>query len=241
MSFTELGPQLLKLPNVDYLLSEVFSQDPLERYFSRQRHRGGNNDNLTAEQVPRSGMTLIQQQAIYRDLKTMNVEQDISNLSASQPLKKRPRITRQWNGVYIVHIMHNHITVIIIITRENYIIQCPNYVLSLTFGFRDFLVPFLYLLSNYIVHPLANAWPRIDTHRLITAFRSAMLYTSNAGGMLWAIVSQQHKRVFVFMASSVICKWMLVPWLYVCILLCWGGGEQWPLSLPLGKEPSAKE
>ena len=35
-SFTELGPQLLKLPNVDYLLSEVFSQDPLERYFSRQ-------------------------------------------------------------------------------------------------------------------------------------------------------------------------------------------------------------
>ena len=74
MSFTELGPQLLKLPNVDYLLSEVFSQDPLERYFSRQRHRGGSNDNRTAEQVPLSGMTLIQQQAIYRDLKTMNVE-----------------------------------------------------------------------------------------------------------------------------------------------------------------------
>ena len=95
MSFTELGPQLLKLPNVDYLLSEVFSQDPLERYFSRQRHRGESNDNPTAEQVPLSGMTLIQQQAIYRDLKTMNVDQEVSNLSASQPLKKRPRITRQ--------------------------------------------------------------------------------------------------------------------------------------------------
>ena len=29
-SFTELGPKLLKLPGVKYLLSEVFSQDPLE-------------------------------------------------------------------------------------------------------------------------------------------------------------------------------------------------------------------
>ena len=70
MSFTELGPQLLKLPNVDYLLSEVFSQDHLEHY-SCQRHCGGSNDNPTAEQDPLSGMTLIQQQAIYRDLKTM--------------------------------------------------------------------------------------------------------------------------------------------------------------------------
>ena len=91
-SFTELGPQLLKLPTVDYLLSEVFSQDPLEHYFSCQRHRGGSNDNPTAEQVPLNAITLIQQQAIYRDLKTMNVEQEVSNLSASQPLKKRPRI-----------------------------------------------------------------------------------------------------------------------------------------------------
>ena len=60
MSFTELGPQLLKLPNVDYLLNEVFSQDSLERYFSRQRHCGGSNNNPTTEQVPLSGMTLLQ-------------------------------------------------------------------------------------------------------------------------------------------------------------------------------------
>ena len=33
-SFTELGPQLLRLPGVKYMLSKVFSQDPLERYFS---------------------------------------------------------------------------------------------------------------------------------------------------------------------------------------------------------------
>ena len=45
---TKLGPQLLKIPNVKYLLSEVFSQDPLERHFSHQRHCGGSNDNPTA-------------------------------------------------------------------------------------------------------------------------------------------------------------------------------------------------
>ena len=49
-SFTELGPKLLQLPGVKYLLSEVFSQDPLERYFSKQRHRGGSKDNPTVDE-----------------------------------------------------------------------------------------------------------------------------------------------------------------------------------------------
>ena len=94
LSFSELGPQLLRLPGVQYLLSEVFSQDPLERYFSRQRHRGGSNDNPTACQVPYNAATLVQQQSVYRDLKSMNVEvgSQTTRLSvASQPLKKRPR------------------------------------------------------------------------------------------------------------------------------------------------------
>ena len=95
-SFTELGPKLLKVPGVNYILSEVFSQDPLERYFSRQRHRGGSNDNPTAFQVPFNASTLIQQQRIYKDLKTMNVtsvvEHDEPYLeSVCQPLKKRHR------------------------------------------------------------------------------------------------------------------------------------------------------
>ncbi len=32
-SFTELAPTLLRVPGVKYVLSEVFSQDPLERHF----------------------------------------------------------------------------------------------------------------------------------------------------------------------------------------------------------------
>ena len=93
-SFTELGPQLLAYADVEYLLSEVFSQDPLERYFSKQRHRGGSNENPTAAQVPLNGMTIVQQQSIYKDIKTMNIEQDCSpgcNNMYTQPLPKRRR------------------------------------------------------------------------------------------------------------------------------------------------------
>ena len=73
-SFTELGPQLLRLPGVKYLLSKVFSQDPFEQYFSRQHHCGGTNKNSTANQVPYNTTRLVQQQSMYHDLKTMNVE-----------------------------------------------------------------------------------------------------------------------------------------------------------------------
>lgn len=75
---------------MQYLLSEVFSQDPLERYFSRQRHRGGSNDNPTAAQVPYNAATLVQQQSVYQDLKTLNVEaeQGIELQTAAQPLCK---------------------------------------------------------------------------------------------------------------------------------------------------------
>lgn len=94
-SFTELAPQLLEVPGVKYLLSEVFSQDPLERYFSRQRHRGGSNDNPTAFRVPFNAATLVQQQSVYQDVKTMNVERSVHQavLTASQPLPKRARTT----------------------------------------------------------------------------------------------------------------------------------------------------
>ena len=96
-SFIELGPLLLRQQGVKYLLSEVFNQDPLEKYFSRQRHRGGGADNPTVEEFRDNTATLIQQQFIYKDLKTMNVESlstpwatDLSVVC--QPLPKRIRI-----------------------------------------------------------------------------------------------------------------------------------------------------
>lgn len=93
-SFIELGPFLLRQPNINYLLSEVFSQDSLEKYFSRQRHRGGGADNPTVEQFRENTATLIHQQCVYKDLKTLNVEADNNEPQLSvvcQPLPKRKK------------------------------------------------------------------------------------------------------------------------------------------------------
>jgi len=73
----------------------VFSQDPLERFFSRYRHRGGSNDNPTVYQVPYSAATLVQQKSVHRDLKNMNVETEFDSesdaLLLDEPLQKRRR------------------------------------------------------------------------------------------------------------------------------------------------------
>ena len=57
----------------EFRLSEVFSQDPVERYFSKQRHRGGGNENPTVEQLRVNAAILMQQQQIRHDLKTMKL------------------------------------------------------------------------------------------------------------------------------------------------------------------------
>ena len=79
----------------NYLLSEVLCQDPLERYFSRQRHRGGGNENPTVAQFHSNSDILVQLQQVKSDLRTMNVKPSDSTCitpSACQPLPKRPRL-----------------------------------------------------------------------------------------------------------------------------------------------------
>ena len=95
--------KLLNTPGINDLLSEVFSQDPLERYISCQRRRGGSNDNPTVFQVPFNANTLLQQQTVYMDLKTMNVEageQGIDLQVVSQPLPKHPRRCNDCNSTF---------------------------------------------------------------------------------------------------------------------------------------------
>ena len=90
-SFCELAPKLIT--GGHYLLSEAFSQDPSERYFSKQRHRGGGNENATVAQFYNNATILTQRQQIRSDLTTMNVEPSVSSSiptpSALQPLPKR--------------------------------------------------------------------------------------------------------------------------------------------------------
>ncbi|XP_065657923.1 uncharacterized protein LOC136082472 isoform X1 [Hydra vulgaris] len=57
-SFTELGSALLQEEGVEYLLSEKFSQDPIEEYFSKQRRRGGGNENPCLEEFNRNFLGL---------------------------------------------------------------------------------------------------------------------------------------------------------------------------------------
>ena len=49
-SFVEMGHFLLHVSGVNFLLSERFTQDPLESFFGKQRQRGGGSDNPTAHQ-----------------------------------------------------------------------------------------------------------------------------------------------------------------------------------------------
>ena len=78
-----------------YLLSEVFSQDPVERYFSQQRHRGGGNENPTVERFRTNAAILMQRQQNRHDLKTMNVLPDRRDIPTvvpiDEPLPKRSR------------------------------------------------------------------------------------------------------------------------------------------------------
>ena len=53
-----LGKTLLQLPGVNMLLSEKFSQDPLEERFARQRRSGGTCDNPTLYQFGQQEMNL---------------------------------------------------------------------------------------------------------------------------------------------------------------------------------------
>lgn len=41
----ELVPYILKIPGVNFFLSERLSQDPLEKFFGCQRQRGRTNEN----------------------------------------------------------------------------------------------------------------------------------------------------------------------------------------------------
>ncbi len=76
------------------MLSEVFSQDPLEAFFSKQRHKGGSCDNPSVQQFLYNTVSLVQQGDVYKDLKTMNVQSTKKKFDSSivdKPLPRRKR------------------------------------------------------------------------------------------------------------------------------------------------------
>ena len=63
----------------------------LLRDIFQNKDRGGSNENPLARQVLYNASTLVQQRAIYKDLKKMNVEHENSTLveKMDQPLAKK--------------------------------------------------------------------------------------------------------------------------------------------------------
>ena len=75
-----------------YILSERFTQDPLESFFGHQRQRGGGRDNPTAQQFMQATQSIRVQQSIRpvtgSNVKTRSkgIEHDIDT-----PVPKRRR------------------------------------------------------------------------------------------------------------------------------------------------------
>lgn len=97
-SFVEVTQYLLNLPGVSehYILSECFSQDPLENYFSRQRAKGGRCDNPTVDSCLKAAQSIRVQKSMAlqpvrgncsRKRRLFSGKEEIDNT----PLKKRSK------------------------------------------------------------------------------------------------------------------------------------------------------
>ncbi len=99
-SFVEMGKYLLSDTSDGlFLLSERFSQDPLENYFGQQRARGGRNEHPNLQQCLHNAAAIRIQKSIATDpvrgnckrKRYLNQEQIIDDT----PLPKRKRHNKQ--------------------------------------------------------------------------------------------------------------------------------------------------
>ena len=94
-SFVEMTQFLLSNEEGLFLLSEQFSQDPLENYFGKQRSRGGRNENSTIKQCLVNAAALRVQWSTALDPVRGNCRRkrcmgiDESTIIDSAPLPKR--------------------------------------------------------------------------------------------------------------------------------------------------------
>ena len=85
MSFVEMAKYLLSQEDGLFVLSERFSQDPLENYFGQQRARGGRNDNPTIQQC-------VDNSAALRIQKSQALDPVRGNCSRKRLFKEPPQI-----------------------------------------------------------------------------------------------------------------------------------------------------
>lgn len=95
-SFVELAQSLLALPEVSYLLSEKFCQDPIESFFGKQRGHGGRNENPSVKQFLENTNSLRMQGSAALEPLRGNCRKRAASCSApdNTPLPKRKRSTK---------------------------------------------------------------------------------------------------------------------------------------------------
>lgn len=98
LSFVEVTKYLLNLPGVEkhYVLSECFSQDPLENYFGQVRARGGRCENPTVRGCLESAQSLRVQGSLALQPVRGNSSRKRRLFPGpehidSEPLQKKPR------------------------------------------------------------------------------------------------------------------------------------------------------
>ena len=95
-SFVEAARYLLQYPGFQFLLSERFTQDPLEAFFCMQRQKGGGSDNPTALQFTYHASSLrIQRSTAPSARSNVRGSKHVREETVDDtPLAKRPRISK---------------------------------------------------------------------------------------------------------------------------------------------------
>ena len=91
-SFTELAKELLSPDGSRFLLSERFTQDPLEAFFGKQRARGGRSDNPTAKRFLENTQAIrVSRSLALGGSSSVKRTLDFDFEQLCEPLAKKPR------------------------------------------------------------------------------------------------------------------------------------------------------
>lgn len=110
-SFVDLAKHLLALPGVKFFLSERLSQDPLEKFFGRQRQRGRANVNPNVAEALKSNQALRVINSINLDTARGNTRGTNSTAlygkENQEPLPKRRRVRK---SIIITHTLYTTVS-----------------------------------------------------------------------------------------------------------------------------------
>ena len=95
-SFVEVCKLLLAVPDVSYILSEKFCQDPVESFFGKQSACGGRNENPNVKQFMDNTVSLrVQGSAALEPVRGNCRKRASCSVPADTPIPKRRRCTRK--------------------------------------------------------------------------------------------------------------------------------------------------